>query len=215
MTSIEDTLESYEGLIRYIAKSAIMSSNVIDIDDLVQVGTMAAAAAIKSYDSAYGASLRTHLSKIVRRAIFDEAARFIGPMTVADYVITSLAAEVSKMADKGMADSAIASSLSRKRLRWECTVEYVTSLRLLYQRRHTVESSYEISTNDYSTEDAIMLLLSQLETTDLEHSIIYDHWLGNLSKEEIMKKNKASRRQFFKTQKDLKCRLYELLQDYQ
>jgi RNA polymerase sigma factor (sigma-70 family) len=213
MTSLEDTLDNFKPLIRQIARSAVTSSNVLDVQDLIQVGTIAAIAAIKSYDSSYGTSLRTHLGKAVRNAIFGEAARFIGPMTVADHVITSLAADAARLAASGMSDSEIASSLSRDRLRWQCTPEYAMSLRLLYQRRHASCLSDDIESNDFATEDAIMSLLAQLEMTPLERSIIYDRWLGDLTQEEIMRLHGISRRQFFSTQKTLKRRLYEFISE--
>lgn len=214
MTDIEDVLERYEGLICSIARTAITSSNVLDIADLEQVGRVAAFAAIKSYDSAYGASLRTHVGNAVRRSIYDEAARFIGPMTIADHVITSLASTVSKLHNDGLDDEQIASRISRERLRWNTTSEYVKALRFLYQRRHTGELSESLtSAGEYVTEDAIMRLLAQLDTTPLEHSIIYDRWLGDMTPEQIVDNHKISRGCFFRTQCELKRRLYELINE--
>jgi DNA-directed RNA polymerase specialized sigma subunit len=216
MTDIEDALGRYENMIRSIARTAITGSNVLDIADLEQVGRIAAFAAVQSYDSAYGASLRTHVGNAVRRSIYDEAARFIGPMTIADHVITSLASTVSKMADEGMSDEEIATRISRERLRWSTTPEYVRALRFLYQRRHTGELSDSLtSAGEYVTEDAIMRLLAQLDTTPLEHSIIYERWLGDMTPEQIISYHNVSRGCFFRTQGELKRRLYELLQDYQ
>lgn len=214
MTDIEDALERYEGLIRSIARTAITSSNVLDVADLEQVGRVAAFAAIKSYDSAYGASLRTHVGNAVRRSIYDEAARFIGPMTIADHVITSLASTVSKMANEGLNDDEIASRLSRERLRWNTTPEYVKALRFLYQRRYMGELSESlVDAGEYITEDAIMRLLAQLDTTPLEHSIIYERWLGDMTPEQIMTHHHVSRGRFFRTQGELKRRLYELINE--
>jgi hypothetical protein len=123
---------------------------------------------------------------------------------------------VSKMSDKGMTDKQIATRLSKDKLRWQCTSEYVRALRFLYQKRHLKELPESISSPDnYITEDAIMRLLKQLDTTSLEHSIIYDRWLGDGTPEQIMKLHKISRRYFFKVQGELKARLYALLQDYQ
>jgi DNA-directed RNA polymerase specialized sigma subunit len=214
--SIEDTLAKYEHIIVSIARKTITGSNVLDIADLTQVGRLAAFSAIQSYDPAFGASMRTHVSNAVRRSIYDEAAKFIGPMTIADHVITSLASTVSKLADEGMDDTAIASHLSSNRLRWECTADYVKGLRFLYQRRHTGELSESLTGGDsYVTEDAIMRLLAQLDTTPLEHSIIYDRWLGDKTPESIISDHNISRRHFFRVQGELKMRLYDLLQDYQ
>lgn len=214
--SIEDTLAKYDHIIVSIARKAITGSNVLDTADLVQVGRIAAFSAIQSYDPAFGASMRTHVSNAVRRSIYDEAAKFIGPMTIADHVITSLASTVSKMADEGMDDTTIATELSRKRLRWECTADYVKALRFLYQRRHTGELSESLtSVSGYITEDAILRLLEQLDTTPVEHAIIYGRWLGAMTPEQIMSDHNLSRRHFFRVQGELKGRLYELIQDYQ
>jgi DNA-directed RNA polymerase specialized sigma subunit len=214
--SIEDTLAAYDHVIVSIARRAITGSNVLDVADLEQIGRIAAFSAIRSYDPSYGASMRTHVSNSVRRSIYDEAAKFIGPMTIADHVITSLASTVSKMADEGLDDKAIASRLSRERLRWECTEDYVKALRFLYQRRHTGELSESLASLDgYVTEDAILRLLGQLDTTPVEHAIIYTRWLGDSTPEQIMSDHNISRRHFFRVQGELKGRLYELLQDYQ
>jgi len=213
MTGIEETLEQYDQLIRSIANSAITSSAVSDRSDLMQVGRIAAMKAIQSYDSSYGASMRTHVRKAVRNAIYDEAARFIGPMTIADHVITSLAAEVGRLHEDGQDDAQIASSLSRNRVRFECSEEYVRALRFLYQKRHASELSESLVDGDeFVTEDAIMRLLAQLETTPLEHSIIYERWLGTATPEMIMERHSVSRRHFQRVQGQLKTRLYELLQ---
>jgi hypothetical protein len=119
------------------------------------------------------------------------------------------------MYDEGLTDEQIATRVSRERLRWECTADYVKALRFLYQKRHTGELSESLtSVNEYVTEEAIMRLLAQLDTTPLEHAIIYDRWLGDVTPETIMSDHNISRRRFFNVQGELKIRLYELLQDY-
>jgi len=129
MTTIEnEALERYEPLVRSIARKTITSSNVSGLDDLYQAGRMAVANAVRTYRPSKGASLNTHVHRLVRQAIYEEAGKFCGPFAISDKTM-KLASKASRMSDEGISDYDIGESCGR-------SAEAISILRSMYDNRH-------------------------------------------------------------------------------
>lgn len=130
----EDVIAKWRPLINRCANTAAISSSVIDTDDLVSVGEMAAVRALRTYNSAAGAKLSSYVYTLVKQAIYNEAARFLGVFTVSHY-ISGLASSVCRMHDSGLTDKEIASKLTSSRGR-TISAALVKSMRIAFKNRN-------------------------------------------------------------------------------
>lgn len=179
---INEILDEYAPLVRKIARSACYSSAAIDVADLCQVGEIAVLSAIKAYDPSCGTTIKSFVAKVVRQEVYREAARFLGVFTV-DFRVTSLAAKVCKLADKGHDDQEIARILKETNKR-NIDADHVRDLRIAYNRRQNVILEDD-TPDDRIEEQNIKDLLDSVVRNPIERVILDRHILGRSSVAEI------------------------------
>lgn len=175
---IEEILEEYKDIVARTARSAYYSSASIDLSDLCQIGNLAVLTAVKTYDPSAGSTIKSYVSKIVRREIFNEAGRFLGVFTV-DSRLTSLAALAHDLTAKGLSDVEIAKNLSAKSGR-NIDVDHVRDLRVAYVRRYHSDVSDEILNEDIVEESSIQEILDSVISNDLEQNILDNRIMGDI-----------------------------------
>lgn len=208
MQPIEDDnliqlLNQYSGFVKTIANNAVKSSGVISREDLYQVGEMAVLRAAKSYDPACGSNIKSYIYSCVRRAIYNEAARFLGVFTV-DHKVTELGAKITKLADSGLTYEEIANKLGK-------AAESVKELHLAYSRRHTVSLEFEIEVE--ADEPSVEEFLTLIRMTDNEKVILYDRILGDYSVQDVADKLSLSVKRVYSLESALRARIEHAIQN--
>ena len=204
-------LEQYHPLVRYIARRACYSSSTLDINDLYQVGDMAVLRAVKAYDPSSGRNIKSFVSNSIRNAIFNEAARFLGVLTV-DFRTTNQAAYAAKMHEKGKTDQEIAEALTDKYGR-KFDVDHARDLRITYSRRHYSQVQDTVPVNDVENDISIKDLLDSV-VKDHEDRIILDkRILGGCSVEQVATLLDISKKAVSKKEACLKTRIKRALED--
>lgn len=199
-------LEEYSGLVRSIASSAITSSSAIGFADLCQIGDYAVLKAVKTFDPSCGANIKTYISKIVRQDIYNEAGRFLGIFTV-DHKVTSLAAKINALHEKGFSDEEIADKLSKD-------IKQIKNLRIIYKRRDICELSVvDNSYTDICNETTIKSILDQAVTCHVDEIILNERILGSSTVEEVSKALEVSKSQVYSLENDLKDRIKQIIED--
>ena len=205
MDNVHEILDSYTPLVKRIARSACYSSAAIDINDLFQVGEIAVLRAIKAYDPSCGTNIRSFVTRIVKQDIYNEAARFLGVFTV-DHRVTSLAAKVNRLTEKGHSDNEIVSELNKNSSR-NFDVEHVRDLRIAYNRRqHTVISEEDVL-DEHDNETSIGNILDSVTQNDQERLILQHRLLGDLSVREMAGMLSISQRKVYAIESLLKSRI--------
>lgn len=197
---INEILDEYAPLVRKIARSACYSSATIDIADLCQVGEIAVLSAIKAYDPSCGTTIKSFVAKIVRQEIYREAARFLGVFTV-DFRVTSLAAKVCKLADKGHDDQEIGRILNKD-------PDHIRDLRIAYNRRqHTTVEDTEVFAAENTDERTIKDILYTIVQGHTEITILEMRILGNRSAADTAAELNIPVRHIYHIEENLKNRI--------
>jgi RNA polymerase sigma factor (sigma-70 family) len=205
---IVQILDDYRPIVRRIAHSAITSSAVIDIADFYQIGEIAVLQAIRAYDPSCGTNIRSYVSRSVRRAIFNEAARFLGVLTV-DRRVTEVAAKASKLSEQGFSDRDIARRLNQDSSR-NFDEDHVRDLRIAYARRHIqVEEDCAVEESVVSIEE----FLSGVPTNDTEQYVLKHKILGRETADSIATFLSISRSLVYEIEAALTARIEEAIRD--
>lgn len=165
---------NFDKIIKHIAKSAYRSSNVLDLEDLYQIGYLAVERALKTYNSALG-DMSNYVTKIIKQDIYKESAKFIGVFTV-DHRTTHLAAKVNDLYNKNYSIEKIASLLKIK----EKLVE-----RLLCLYKHNISIEYNNLTCEDVDYDSFISYLKENIVSYEEKMFLKNRILGNMSIKEI------------------------------
>lgn len=211
MKNVENFISDYKSLILKIAKEAITSSPAIGIDDLISVGEMAIIRAINSYDPGMGATLSSHINRLIRQDIYAEAAKFCGIFSVTRQIM-SLACEVKKLYDSGLSDVEISKQLSLKYNR-DYELDHIKSLRIAYQNK-VLNNTDHLSTMSYIDEDHIMNMLCDLDTTLTEKEIIKKRILLDLPATEVANQLGISCRKFKEIEDKLKIKIEVAIREF-
>lgn len=205
----EELLDEYRDMVEKIARSAIRSSAAIDVTDLCQVGEFAVLRAVRSYDPSCGTKISSYVRSIVKQAIYNEAARFLGVFTV-DHKTTEVAAEVNRMAANGKSDDDIAAHLSRRFVR-DYDAAHVKDLRLAYSRR----GMKPVSSDDCGIEDmrSIADLLRDIPQNDNEIFILENRILGSMRADSAADALGLSRGTIYRIEKRLTQRIEEAIKN--
>jgi len=209
--TVAQILEQYHPFVRYIAKRACCSSATLDINDLYQVGDMAVLRAVKAYDPSSGTNIKSFVTNSIRNAIFNEAARFLGVLTV-DFRTTALASMASKLHEKGQSDEEIAVMLTNKYGR-NFDADHARDLRITYSRRHYTQVQEDITVDGIENDFSIRDLLDSVVRDETDRIILHRRILGGLSVEQIAAILHISRRAVSKKETRLKTRIKRALED--
>lgn len=205
---IVQILDDYRPIVRRIAHSAITSSAAVDVADFYQVGEIAVLQAIRAYDPSCGTNIRSYVSRAVRRAIFNEAARFLGVLTV-DRRVTEMAANAAKLSAQGLSDLDIARRLNQDLSR-NLDEGHVRDLRIAYSRRHIQAQNEETPEEQVvSIED----FLSNIPTNENERYVLKHKILGRDSAENIAAHLSISRSLVYEIETSLTARIEEAIRD--
>ncbi len=186
-TLIMEPHSKYLSFIEKIVRSTYKSSPVLSLDDLKQVGIIAALKAIKAHDIAYGASIDSYVKTSIKNAIFREAARFYGPYCL-PYGILKLASKICKL---NLNDDEIAR-------RFNIFEQEVKKLRLLYKGKSVLFPLWQ---------DQEILDLGKL--SQREKQILEYRFIRQKSVQEISELLQISRGLIFKIEKKLKKRIQD------
>lgn len=209
--AVAQILEQYHPFVRYIAKRAFHSSSALDINDLYQVGDMAVLRAVKAYDPSSGSNIKSFVTNSIRHAIFNEAARFLGVLTV-DFRTTGLASMASKMHEKGQSDEEIAAALTEKYGR-NFDADHARDLRITYSRRHYTQVQEDITVEGIENDLSIKDLLDSVVKDATDRVILDKRILGGCSVEYIVATLHISRKAVSKRETCLKARIKRALED--
>lgn len=203
----EAVLDEYRDIVISIARSAVRSSPTIDVSDLCQVGELAVLRAVRTYNPAYGTKITSYVRRLVKQAVYNEAARFLGVFTV-DHKTTEVAARVHRMAESGKTDTEIAIALSQHFSR-DYDTDHVRDLRLAYSRRNLKPVS-----NDVCGEEdiqSIQELLSNIPKSNDEEFILQNHILGHMVADDVAQALDISRGHMYRLEKQLTERIEEAI----
>lgn len=198
-----DVLEAYIPLINHIARSACFSSAAIDINDLYQIGRIAALRAIKEYDPSCGSNIKSFVSRLVKQEIYHEAGRFLGVFTV-DHRTTNLASKVNRLANDGKSDEEIVDILS-DRLKKTIDIQHVKDLRLAYSRKQS--SCIDEESIECHTSEDIQTILEEAAQTPQEKTILQDRILGNVSASIVAKRLSISVNNVYLIERNIKSKI--------
>lgn len=209
--AVAQVLDQYHPLVRYIAKRACHSSSALDINDLYQVGDMAVLRAVKAYDPSSGRSIKSFVANSIRNAIFNEAARFLGVLTV-DFRTTNQASFAAKMHEKGKSDQEIAKALTEKYGR-NFDVDHARDLRITYSRRQYTQVQEDITIEGIENDVSIKDLLDSVVKDNEDRVILDRRILGGCSVEQIAAILHISKKAVSKKEVCLKMRIKRALED--
>lgn len=209
--AVAQVLEQYHPFVRYIAKRACHSSAVLDMADLCQVGDMAVLRAVKAYDPSSGRNIKSFVTSSIRNAVFNEAARFLGVLTV-DFRTTNLASLAYKLSKKGMSDSDIAVVLTDKYGR-NFDADHARDLRIIYSRRNYQAIESNVTVDEIENDVTIKDLLESVVRDETDRLILNRRILGDCSIEQMAAILHISRKAFSKKETCLKNRIKRALED--
>lgn len=203
-------LQTYAGLIKNVARSAVKSSSVIGEDDLFQVGCVAALNAVRAYDPSYGTNIKAYVGQAVRRAIYNEAASFLGVFTV-DKRVTEIAARVNRLAAQGKKDEEIAIELTSS-LKRNFDANHVRDLRLAYAGRNLASSVDDADLMDAEIR-SIEALLDDIPKSEIERTILEEKILGGANAQTISSLLGISRKRVYMIERDITARIEEKIRE--
>lgn len=210
--SVTQILDQYHLLVRHIAKRAHHSSSCLDINDLYQVGDMAVLRAIKAYDPSFGKNIKSFVSNSIRNAIFNEAARFLGVITV-DFRTTNQASFAAKMYEKGKSDQEIADMLTNKYGR-NFDADHARDLRIIYSRKQYVQAHEDIMIEgDNNDIQSINDLLDSVVRNEEDRTILNVRILGGCTIDKIAALLHISKKAVYKKETCLKARIKHAIED--
>jgi RNA polymerase sigma factor (sigma-70 family) len=209
--AVAQVLEQYHPFVRHIAKRACHSSSALDINDLYQVGDMAVLRAVRAYDPSSGRNIKSFVTNSIRNAIFNEAARFLGVLTV-DFRTTNLASMASKMHEKGKSDEEIATALTEKYGR-NFDAAHARDLRITYNRRHYSQVQEDLAMEGIENDLSIKDLLDSVVKDEADRIILDRRIFGGCSIEQIVAILHISRKAVSKKEACLKTRIKRALED--
>jgi RNA polymerase sigma factor (sigma-70 family) len=199
----EKLLEEYVPLIRHIAKNTCCSSNALDIDDLCQVGKMALLNAVTAYDASYNTNIKSFILKSVRRAIYNEAAKFLGIFTV-DHRTTELAAKINRLVNSGKTDTEISNIMKLD----PC---YVQDLRLLYKQNQSELLDDSCVAND--TEINFLDIINLVVKDEIDRAILHNRILNKKSVKELSKQLGISSKHIYERETCLRIRIRKIIEE--
>jgi RNA polymerase sigma factor (sigma-70 family) len=206
-------LEQYHPLVKHIAKQACYSSHALDINDLYQIGDIAVLRAIKAYDPSSGKNIKSFVANSVRNAIFNEAARFLGIITV-DFRTTNQASLVNKLSNGGKTDDEIAIILTEKYGR-NFDKDHVRDLRVVYTRRNFDTIQEDLPTKEeFSEQDTtIHDILESVIKDDIDRMILERRILASASADEIASALKITKKAMYEREILLKNRIKRAIEE--
>lgn len=205
---IVQILDDYRPIVRRIAHSAITSSAAVDVSDFYQIGEIAVLQAVRSYDPTCGTNIRSYISRAVRRAVFNEAARFLGVLTV-DRRVTEMAAKAARFFEQGHSDQEIARRLNQDGSR-NIDENHVRDLRIAYSRRH-IQPQEEGVCDEITP--SIVDLLSGIPTNENERYVLMNKILGRQSADDIALHLSISRSLVYEIEATLTTRIEEAIEN--
>lgn len=179
---------AFKSFITYIANRAYTSSSAIDVDDLIQVGMIAADCAIKDFDPSCGSNYVSFVRSRIKDAVYLEASIHCGVFMVPSYVL-DLAVKVHRLASKGHSDAKIVDLLSNSKRNID--IAWVRDLRFLYSRRAVApqEAALNKTSDDTTTDtDQVLEFLDRIDLTELERKIIHFQFLRGMSSQDTADK---------------------------
>lgn len=205
---IVQILDDYRPIVRRIAHSAITSSAAVDVADFYQVGEIAVLQAVRAYDPSCGTNIRSYVSRSVRRAIFNEAARFLGVLTV-DRRVTETAAKAARLFQQGHCDKEIARRLNQDLSR-HFDEDHVRDLRIAYSRRHI-----QVEDEDRAEEAVVSIedFLSGIPTNENERYVLKHKILGRDTADNIAAHLSISRSLVYEIEAALTAKIEEAIRD--
>lgn len=207
----EEILKEYQDIVISIARSAYYSSSAIDFFDLCQIGNLAVLTAVRSYDPAAGSNIRSYVSRIVKREIYNEAGRFLGVFTV-DHRLTRLAALTNTLRQQGCSDEEIAHRLSEKSGR-NITTEHVVDLYTTYVHRFLSEVPEEIEYEPYYAEDSISSILESVVNNDVDRLILGRRIMGDSTASDVAKELQITRKKVYELERVLRERIKHAIEE--
>lgn len=207
----EEVLRQYHHLVMHLAGKACHSSSSIDINDLYQVGDMAVLRAVKSYDPSSGSNIKSFVSNAIRNAVFNEAAKFLGAITV-DFRTTSQAAYATKQHDNGKSDQEIAKLLTKKYGR-NFNEEHVRDLRITYSRKQYFTIQDDTLVEDTGSEICIHDLLESVVRDDVDRVLMDKRILGKATIKEVAALLNISRKIAYERESLLKNRIKRAIEE--
>lgn len=209
--AIVKILDQYHPLVRHIAKRACHSSATLDVQDLCQVGDMAVLRAVEAYDPSSGSSIKSFISSAVRNAIFNEAARFLGVMTV-DFRTTNQASYAIKLAEKGKTDAEIAEALTEKYGR-KFDAQHARDLRITYSRRSYTTIQEDLAIEDIENDMSIKDLLDSVVKDNVDRAILDKRILGSVAVAEVAYELNISKKAVYEREASLKTRIKRAIEE--
>jgi RNA polymerase sigma factor (sigma-70 family) len=209
--SIDNILNQYRPLVKHIAKRAYFSSSALDLQDLYQVGDMAVLRAIKGYDPSSGKNIKSFVTNSIRNAIFNEAASFLGPITV-DFRTTTQASNACKLHEKGKTDVEIAAILTAKYGR-NFDADHVRDLRIAYSRRQYSDVQDDSVVSEIDDDITIQDILESVIKDNVDRILVNDRILGFKSIDDLSKQLSMSRKVLYEREANLKHRIRQAIKD--
>jgi len=211
---IESILAEYKSIVYSISLSAYYSSATIELADLRQVGNVAVLQAIKSYNPSGGTNIKSYVARVVRNAIYHEAARFLGVFTV-DHRVTGLASKASKLHDKGHSDEEIAEILnntSSRNFDWR----HVRDLRVAYncgQESVTLDDQDSLEEGIGLEEQTIHEVLERAVQSPTDRTILDMRILDDYSVQDVSEKLSITQRNVYELENALKERIKRAIEE--
>lgn len=209
--AVTQILDQYHALVRHIARRACFSSAAIDIEDLYQVGDMAVLRAVRAYEPSSGRNIKSFVANSIRNAIFNEAARFIGVMTV-DFRTTNQASFATKLHEKGQTDIEVAAALTEKYGR-KFDVDHVRDLRLTYSRRQYTQIQDDVAIDNIENDLTIRDLLEGVVKDAMDRAILDKRILGTDSVEQVAEYLHVSKKVIYERESNLKNRIKRVIEE--
>lgn len=204
-------LNQYHPLVRHIASKAFHSSSTLDIEDLYQVGDMAVLRAVKAYDPTYGSNIKSFVANAIRNAIFNEAAHFLGVLTV-DFRTTNQASYAAKLHESGRSDEEIAVALTEKHGR-KFDVDHARDLRMIYMRREYSCVNEDLLVDDMDNDITIKDLLDSVIKNKTDRVIVDNRILGSSTVEQVAAILNTSKKDVYEKEAALKLRIKRAIED--
>jgi RNA polymerase sigma factor (sigma-70 family) len=172
---------------------------------------MAVLRAVKAYDPSSGRNIKSFVANSIRNAIFNEAARFLGVLTV-DFRTTNQASFAAKMHEKGKSDQEIAKALTEKYGR-NFDVDHARDLRITYSRRQYTQVQEDITIEGIENDVSIKDLLDSVVKDNDDRVILDRRILGGCSVEQTAAILHISKKAVSKKEACLKTRIKRALED--
>ena len=200
---MDEILQRYDLFIKRIARSTYKSSQALSIEDLYQVGCLAAVNAFQTHDPGQGSTLASYIRSSIRHAIFREASLYFGIFNLPANIL-SILSKLHKLSLEGKTDAQIIDTLGIDR-------EQVQSFKHLLGNRFYSQLSEDIENPVDLTYEQIISLLSQIELSKVQKTVFTNRFLKNVPMNKLAKKLNLTTAHLYVIERQVRDKLKEAL----